>query len=88
MKAWSIVRLALQVSARACDAICTSVLARVPFGSVLLGRGGDAARPQPSLAVRAVRGGIRIAYGAAGTVSGIGMGVLRAGAPQSLTWRQ
>ncbi|KAK9919074.1 hypothetical protein WJX75_009159 [Coccomyxa subellipsoidea] len=43
----------VEVSARACDAICTSVLARVPLGSVLLGRGGDAARPQPSLAVRA-----------------------------------
>ena len=80
-----------QISARACEVVCSSLLARVPFGSVLLQSIGNEeearTRVQPSLAVRAIRGGIRKAYGAAGTISGVGAGVLRAGGPPALPWR-
>ncbi|CAL8464178.1 g3713 [Coccomyxa elongata] len=82
----------VEISARACEVVCNSLLARVPFGSSLLRSIGDeeeaATRVQPTLAVRAIRGGIRVAYGAAGTVTGVGAGVLRAGIPLALPWRR
>lgn len=82
----------MQISARACELVCNSLLARVPFVSALPNSIGDeeeaATRVQPTLAVRGIRGGIRIAYGAAGTVTGVGAGVLRAGTPLTLPWRR
>ncbi|BDA49301.1 hypothetical protein COCOBI_13-4130 [Coccomyxa sp. Obi] len=82
----------VEISARACELVCNGVLARVPFGSALLQSiGAEEEAPtwvQPSLAVRTIRGGIRMAYGAAGTVTGVGAGVLRAGTPLALPWRR
>lgn len=80
----------VQVSTRVCEAVCGAVLARVPYGGLLLGGDGGGADPaQPSLAVRAMRRGLRVAYGAAGAVNGVGAGVLRTtGVPLSLPWRQ
>lgn len=66
---------AVQVSARACGAVCNSVLSRVPLVGTMVRAGAPV---EPSLPVRMMRQGIRIAYGTAGAVSGSGAGMLRA----------
>jgi hypothetical protein len=55
--------------------VCDAVLSKMPFGGALMGAGGTPARP--TLGVRLMRGGIRLAYGAAGAFTGTGAGLLQ-----------
>lgn len=73
----------VQVSAWACGAVCNSVLSRVPIVGPLVTVGEP---EKPSLPVRVMRRGIRMAYGTAGAVSGTGAGMLSA--PQILFRRR
>jgi hypothetical protein len=68
---------AAQVSIHTCEVVAHALLARVPLAGARLARAlAPGGAEGPTLPVRTMRRGLNLAYGSAGALTGVGLGML------------